>query len=108
MKKNVLFVTGMNGRLDALQAGILRVKLRDFHSKLLPARQNTSDYYFKSFEELGSDLLASGCIELPYPSKDVVAHAFAQFTVRVRQELRDDVIQELSLQKIPTAVHYRY
>ena len=98
----------MNGRLDALQAGILRVKLRDFHHKLLPARQNTGDYYFKSFEELGPDLLASGFIELPYPSEGVIAHAFAQFAVRVRQELRNDVIQELSLRKIPTAVHYRY
>lgn len=101
-------MTGLNGRLDALQAGILRVKLRDFRSKLLPARHNAGEYYFKSFEELGSDLLASGCIELPYPSKDVIAHAFAQFTVRVGQGLRDDIIQELSLRKIPTAVHYRY
>lgn len=86
---------GINSRLDALQAAILRVKLRhldDYISK----RQTAAWQYQKLLAEVKS-------IRLPSPSK---YHTFNQYTLKVKDGHRDRLQKYLREHQIPTAVYY--
>lgn len=86
-------VIGINGRLDTVQAAILRTKLERFPEEI-ENRQAVAGWY--------SHALA-GAVELP----TVLAHntsVWAQYTIRV--EHRDQVREELASRGIPTSVHY--
>jgi dTDP-4-amino-4,6-dideoxygalactose transaminase len=89
-------VVGGNFRLDALQAAVLRVKL-----KHLPAwtagRRSNADRYRKLFGEagLGAKVLLPG---------DVPGHIYNQFVIRV--ENRDRLQAHLTEQGIGTEVYY--
>jgi dTDP-4-amino-4,6-dideoxygalactose transaminase len=91
---------GINSRLDALQAAILRVKL-----KYLPdwadGRRNNADRYRAMFEDRGLDQI----LGLPRCPDDC-AHVYNQYTIRVpeRDELRD-YLRDAGL---PTEVYYPY
>lgn len=86
---------GMGGRLDALQAAILRVKLAHYPDDLRK-RQDVARAYQERL---------SGNQALLLPEvKGERDSAWAQFSVRVQQ--RETVQQTLKEQGIPTAVHY--
>lgn len=86
---------GMGGRLDALQAAILRVKLAHYPADLRK-RQDVARAYQERL---------SGNQALLLPEvKGERDSAWAQFSVRVQQ--RETVQQTLKEQGIPTAVHY--
>ena len=89
---------GINGRLDAVQAAVLRVKLRHFPGEI-EARQEVAARY--------SGLLAPLAEHVTVPEiPDGCRSVFAQYTVRIRGGIRDDVARFLASRNIPTAIHY--
>jgi dTDP-4-amino-4,6-dideoxygalactose transaminase len=91
---------GMNSRLDALQAAVLRVKLKRLDD-WTAARQNNARRYAAMFKQAG--ILDS--ISLPIEQEDC-RHVFNQFCIRVKHGLRDNVMQQLKAEKIGCAVYY--
>lgn len=91
---------GMNSRLDALQAAVLRVKLRHLE-QWTAARQRNARRYGELFRQTNlTDVLI-------LPKTPVEGrHVFNQYCVRFRYELRDRVMQELRARKIGCAVYY--
>ncbi|MBU0631642.1 DegT/DnrJ/EryC1/StrS family aminotransferase [bacterium] len=85
---------GINGRLDAVQAAILDVKLRHF-DKEVKLRQEIGQRY--------SLLLKDAGVTTPHV-KDDRTSVYAQYSVRVKD--RAAMVAKLSEKSIPTAVHY--
>jgi dTDP-4-amino-4,6-dideoxygalactose transaminase len=88
-------VVGGNFRLDALQAAVLRVKLK-YLAGWTKARRENADRYRMLFAELG----ITG-ISLP---EDRPGHIYNQFVIRVRQ--RDALQRFLHERGIGTEVYY--
>lgn len=87
-------VVGVNGRLDAIQAAILDVKLSNFE-KEIELRGEVACRYFK--------LLADKTLTLPV-IKDQRTSVFAQFTLQT--DNREYYIKRLNDKGVPTAIHY--
>lgn len=88
---------GINSRLDTIQAEILRVKLKYLDSFNL-ARQEVADYYDRAF---------SGCSPVVIPAREKYStHIFHQYTIRVKNGLRDDLKKYLQENRIPAMVYY--
>ena len=85
---------GLNSRLDAVQAAILRVKLKIFPQEI-ELRQIAAGRYDSLLREKGID---------PPMVRDYNLSVYAQYTVRVPN--RDRVAEFLNANGIPTAVHY--
>lgn len=85
---------GINGRLDAVQAAILDVKLRHF-DKEVKLRQEIGQRY--------SLLLSGANVVTPHVEADRTS-VYAQYSVRVKD--RASMVAKLSEKSIPTAVHY--
>ena len=84
---------GINGRLDTVQAAILRVKLSVFADELV-ARQRVADRYDEGLGDvLDVPRLGDGCTS-----------AWAQYTLRLAD--RDGVAEALGSEGVPTAVYY--
>jgi len=90
-------LVGVNSRLDAIQAAILRVKLTHL-SKWTAARQRVADRY----EEL---LRGVDGAETPYRAPDR-SHIFHQYTIRVKNGRRDALQQHLKKHGIGTSIYY--
>jgi dTDP-4-amino-4,6-dideoxygalactose transaminase len=93
-------ILGMNSRLDALQAAILRVKLRHLNKWTEQRRQN-AERYRRLFE--GSK--AATDVGLPTEPAGM-RHVYNQFTIRCTQ--RDRLRDHLHAERIPTEVYYPY
>lgn len=89
-------VEGYNGRLDAIQAGILRTKLKRL-SEWTELRRDAASRYRQLF------LAANGDVVLPYESASAMA-VYHLFVVRVKN--REKLINHLSLAGIGTGIHY--
>lgn len=87
-------IKGINSRLDELQAGILRVKLRYLDLWNIRRRQIAAVYY---------ELLSNTELILPVQPKEDV-HVFHQYVIR--HSRRDDLREYLKGQGIHTLVHY--
>jgi UDP-2-acetamido-2-deoxy-ribo-hexuluronate aminotransferase len=85
---------GINGRLDAMQAAILNVKLKHF-DKEVTARHKIGQRY--------SDMLFTCNVVTPYIKADRTS-VYAQYSIRVKA--REKVAAALGERGIPTAVHY--
>jgi dTDP-4-amino-4,6-dideoxygalactose transaminase len=90
---------GTNSRLDALQAAILRVKLRHLDS-WAAARRNHADSYRSLFDAQKLNPLVA------YPSAPPAAihHVYNQFTIRCA--LRDELREFLREAGVPSEVYY--
>lgn len=84
---------GINGRLDALQAAILNVKMRYFEDEV-KARHRIGEAYSKALENI--------CITPKI--KENRTSVYAQYSIRVPG--REKVSKALNERGIPTAVHY--
>ena len=87
-------IIGVNSRLDALQAAILRVKLRSL-DQWIDARRKAAAFYNTSF--------ARSDVVVPYEAL-YGRHVFHQYTIRIKN--RDQVVQSLSEKKIPYGIYY--
>jgi dTDP-4-amino-4,6-dideoxygalactose transaminase len=92
-------ILGTNSRLDALQAAILRVKLRHLQ-QWTESRQAHAQRYRELFEEGG---LTPFVTAPPEPASDY-RHVYNQFAIRARD--RDDLREFLRVRGIPTEVYY--
>lgn len=91
---------GMNSRLDALQAAVLRIKLK-YLEQWTHARQQNAVRYGEMFREEG----VVDTIVLPKTGPNR-RHVFNQYCVRVRHGHRDHLQQQLKARKIGCAVYY--
>ncbi len=91
---------GWNSRLDALQAAVLRVKLRHLDD-WSAARTRNADDYDRWFAESG--LIESGQVKIPFRAAGS-SHIFNQYTLRV--ERRDELRAHLNEQKVGHSVYY--
>jgi len=91
-------ILGMNSRLDALQAAVLRVKLRYLPS-WTKARQERADIYRALFEQADS----SRRITVPETPESSV-HVYNQFVISCPE--RDALREHLTQRGIPTEIYY--
>ena len=84
---------GINGRLDTIQAAILRVKLKHFNEEL-ENRQQVAEWYTEAL---------AGLVVTP-EIKDGNTCSWAQYTVR--SDKREQIIEQLKKKGIPVAIHY--
>jgi dTDP-4-amino-4,6-dideoxygalactose transaminase len=94
-KKYYHDVEGYNGRLDAIQAGLLQIKLRHLSEWNALRRQHAKEY-----NRLLSDADGVTCPSEPSWSR-AVYHLYV-----VRTAERDDVIRHLNEARIGTGIHY--
>jgi UDP-2-acetamido-2-deoxy-ribo-hexuluronate aminotransferase len=87
-------VIGINGRLDAIQAAILDVKLRYFEEEVAK-REKLGAHYI--------ELLKDKKIQTPTVKQERTS-VYAQFTLQ--SENREQLIQKLNDNGVPTAIHY--
>lgn len=91
---------GLNSRLDALQAAVLRVKLRHLDEWTV-ARREAADRYRDLFASHGMDEMVRLPVERPGNY-----HVYNQYVVRVPAPIRDDMRQHLAERKIGTEIYY--
>ena len=92
-------LVGINSRLDALQAVVLRVKLK-YLNRWTESRRRNADRYRLLFREAG---LRSPSISLPDTKKGHF-HIFNQFVIRAKR--RDALRDYLTRQGIGSAIYY--
>ena len=88
---------GGNFRIDALQAAVLRIKLRHL-DQWTAAREANADYYDQLFTEAG----LAGAVTLP--RRNPGRHTFNQYVIRT--QARDALREWLTAQQIGTEVYY--
>lgn len=91
-------ILGTNSRLDALQAAILRVKLKHLSDWTEARRANA-----KRYAEFSHDLRFDGYVRWPQEVPGVY-HVYNQFTIRTNN--REALRKHLNEMKIPTDVYY--
>ena len=88
-------LVGMNSRLDALQAAILRVKLRHLDS-FIASRRAAAERY---------DALFADCVDIVRPFRAPYSrHGFHQYTIRTGR--REAVAARLRERGIPFGIYY--
>lgn len=95
-------IAGMNSRLDALQAAVLRVKLRHLDEELVVRRQNAAIYdaFFAEYNRTA----AAGEKIVPQKIETGCKCTYAQYTVLA--ENREGFIEKLKVAEIPYCIHY--
>jgi len=90
-------VVGVNSRLDSIQAAVLRIKLPllDTYCK---ARRQAAAYYSKVFANHSN-------IITPVVSS-FSTHVFHQYTIQVKNVVRNELHQHLLDHNIPNAIYY--
>lgn len=102
---------GMNSRLDALQAAVLRVKLRHLDA-WTEARRRNAAWYDRALAEAGAKDSREGVesnglpIRTPAPAAPGARHIYNQYVVRVPARIRDAVRADLAERKIGTEIYY--
>lgn len=92
--RNTSTFFGQVSRLDSLQAGILRMKLKTLHKVILKRREIASEY---------DRVLSNSSFLLPICSPNVY-HSYHLYVIEV--ENRDEVARELLARGIETKIHY--
>jgi dTDP-4-amino-4,6-dideoxygalactose transaminase len=93
-------VIGINSRLDALQAAVLRVKLPHL-DEWTAGRHRKAQQYELMFDDAG----LGGRIEAPFVRSNT-RHIFHQFVIRVRDGRRDALREHLRERGVGTDVYY--
>jgi dTDP-4-amino-4,6-dideoxygalactose transaminase len=96
-QKYLNLVLGVNSRLDAIQAAILRVKLRHL-PKWSKQRREKADYYSKAIKKIEGFT--------PPVIRGDRNHIFHQYTVRAANNKRDKLVAYLNQNGVPTMVYY--
>jgi dTDP-4-amino-4,6-dideoxygalactose transaminase len=102
---------GMNSRLDAIQAAVLRAKLPHLDA-WTARRQALAERYTLEFDGLGAGVGSGGFEELELPLRvppipaPPAAHVFNQFVIRVPSATRDSLRSFLQQRGIATQIYY--
>jgi dTDP-4-amino-4,6-dideoxygalactose transaminase len=99
-KKYFHKVIGINSRLDALQAAVLRAKLPHLEDWSNARQRNAQQY-----EIMFGDARLNEQVGLPFVATGA-RHIFHQFVIRVRDGRRDALREHLRAQGIGTEVYY--
>ena len=104
-------ICGMNSRLDAIQAAVLRVKLRHLDDELKARRENACKYdeFFAEYNcavsvNGDSDKVSNGAKVVPQKIAEGNTSTYAQYTILADD--RDLFIQKLDAAGIPHCIHY--
>jgi len=90
-------VVGVNSRLDAMQAAILRIKLKHL-DEYAAARRAAADHYDEAF---------AGMQHLITPQRSPAStHVFHQYTLRVTGGQRDGLKAHLEANGVPAMIYY--
>jgi dTDP-4-amino-4,6-dideoxygalactose transaminase len=101
-------VVGTNSRLDAIQAAVLRVKLRYLDS-WTKRRQEHADYYDRRFAVVGASrgVVAPGApLATPARPPAPALHVYNQYVIRVPAERRDALRASLAEHGVETRIYY--
>jgi dTDP-4-amino-4,6-dideoxygalactose transaminase len=104
-------VVGVNSRLDALHAAVLRVKLRHLDD-WTAGRQGNAKLYDSLFAEAGAATSAVSLdvggfpIRTPQPAPATARHIYNQYVIRVPAGLRDAVREDLTAKGVGTEIYY--
>ena len=90
-------IVGVNSRLDALQAAVLRVKLK-YLDQWSEARRRNAERYDRLFAEFGVEEIIT---PIPRPNR---RHIYNQYTIRSLR--RDDLLNFLKQQNIGSEIYY--
>ncbi len=90
-------IIGINSRLDEIQAAILRVKLQQLDDFAL-RRNEVAAHYDK-------ELAAIDYVQIPFRQPNST-HVFHQYTIKVKDGLRDSLKDFLKSKKIPAMIYY--
>ncbi len=103
---------GVNSRLDALQAAVLRIKLRHLDS-WHEGRIANADFYDKAFLDAGAATSAtplSGqadlALRIPERPAAPARHIYNQYAIRVPAEHRDALREHLKANNVGTEIYY--
>lgn len=91
---------GFNSRLDALQAAVLRVKLKYLEQWTEGRIANAARY-----ANLCEDRKLTDHLELPVAKADR-RHVYNQYTLRIGEGRRDEILNSLREQQVGAAVYY--
>jgi dTDP-4-amino-4,6-dideoxygalactose transaminase len=91
---------GFNSRLDALQAAVIRVKLRHLDS-WTSLRREVAGRYRSLFVSHGLEALVGLPVERPGN-----LHVYNQFVIRVPATFRDSLRDHLTARKVGTEIYY--
>ena len=98
-------VVGVNSRLDSIQAAVLLAKLPKLDS-YNNARRNTARKYNAAFAEIKNittPVTHTNCSSI---CDSCDCHVFHQYTLKVTDVDRDDLVQHLNKYNIPCGVYY--
>lgn len=90
-------IIGVNSRLDTIQAGILRIKLKELDNYSF-SRQKAAEFYNKKLKEVAN-------IQIPYCSSHST-HVYHQYTIQVKNDKRDELQAYLRSNGIPSMIYY--
>ncbi len=90
-------MVGCNSRLDSIQAAVLNVKIKHLNA-YNEARKQAADFYSKAFASnpnITTPFIASGN-----------THVFHQYTLILKDQNRDKLVQQLANVGIPAMIYY--
>lgn len=90
-------LVGINSRLDSVQAAILNIKLKNLDQYNLSRRISAKIY---------SDKIRSKNILKPKISYELDSHVFHQYTLRITNGKRDEMVKFLNENDVPCGVYY--
>ena len=90
-------IIGCNSRLDSIQAAVLNVKLK-YLDKYNTNRKNAAAFYIKELDKVSGIVTP---ITMTYSS-----HVFHQFTLKVKENQRDQMKEYLQTKGIPSMIYY--
>jgi len=99
-------VVGVNSRLDSIQATILRAKLPHLDA-YNAARREAANSYTKAFKGIQNIITPVGtCSSENSVCDSCDCHVFHQYTLRILNSSRDELVQHLQEHNIPCGVYY--
>ena len=90
-------LVGINSRLDSVQAAILNIKLKNI-DKYNQSRRNSAMIY--------NDLINSSDIIKPRIKYNDDSHVFHQYTLRLTNGMRDEMVHYLNENNVPCGIYY--
>lgn len=98
-------VVGVNSRLDSLQAAVLRAKLEKLDQYNAKRRASAIAYNkaFQNQKDISIPALTNGCSAI---CSNCDCHVFHQYTLRILNGKRDELVQHLADNGVPSGVYY--